>query len=232
MERVLEPEWLDELPASDARAAASRADLRRLNAILGHAGIFSRELSRRLPPWGPPRIADLGAGDGRLLLRIARRLRRPGFATLVDVHPAVTAETVSAFARLGWSVNVLSRDAQDFLPRTGLAFDAVIANHFLHHFEQGPLERLLAAARRRTGLLVACEPRRARAALAASRLLWALGCTRITRHDALVSVRAGFRGGELSGAWPREGEWRLEERAAGPFSHLFVAQRHGRPGPD
>jgi len=26
MDRVLEPEWLDELPASDARAAGSRAE--------------------------------------------------------------------------------------------------------------------------------------------------------------------------------------------------------------
>ncbi|HSJ96547.1 MAG TPA: methyltransferase domain-containing protein [Myxococcota bacterium] len=231
MERVLEPEWLDELPASDARAAGSRADLRRLNAILGHAGILSRVLGRRLPPWGPPRIADLGAGDGRLLLAIARRLQRPGFATLVDLHPAVSADTVAAYTRLGWSVSILSRDAHEFLARTRLAFDAVVANHFLHHFGQAPLERLLAAALGRTGLFVACEPRRARAALTASRLLWALGCNGVTRHDAVVSVRAGFRGGELSAAWPPGGKWWLEEREAGLFSHLFVAQRHGRLDP-
>jgi len=231
MDRVLEPEWLDELPASDARATGSRADLRRLNAILGHAGILARELGRRLPPSGPPRIADLGAGDGRLLLAVARRLQRPGFATLVDLHPAVTAETIAAYTRLGWSVSVLSRDAQKFLARTRLAFDAVVANLFLHHFEQASLERLLAAALDRTGLFVACEPRRARTALMASRLLWALGCNRVTRHDAVVSVRAGFRSRELSAAWPRGGAWWLEEREAGPFSHVFIAQRHGRLDP-
>lgn len=232
MERILEPEWLDELPASDARAAGSRADLRRLNAILGHARILSRTIERRLPPRGPPRIADLGAGDGRLLLAVARRLRRPGFATLVDLHPAVTAETIEAYARLGWSVAVLSRDAHEFLARTQLAFDAVVVNLFLHHYEQAALERLLELARERTQLFVACEPRRARAALAASRLLWGLGCNGVTRHDAVVSVRAGFRGGELSAAWPHDGQWSLEEHDAGLFSHVFVAQRHGLLDPD
>jgi SAM-dependent methyltransferase len=228
MERVLEREWLDGLPASDARAAGSRADLRRLNALLGHARILSRELGRRLPPTGPPRIADLGAGDGRLLLAIARRLKRPGFATLVDLHPAVSAETIAAYTRLGWSVSVLSRDAHEFLARTRLTFDAVVANLFLHHFEPGALERLLAAALARTGLFLACEPRRAPAPLAASHLLWALGCNGVTRHDAVVSVRAGFRDVELSAAWPRKGAWFLEEREAGLFSHVFVAQRYGR----
>jgi len=228
MDRVLEPEWLDELPASDARAAGSRADLRRVNFLMGNARHLARMLAAPAPAL---RIADLGAGDGRLLLAVARRLQRPGFATLVDLHPAVTAETIAAYTRLGWSVSVLSRDAQNFLARTRLAFDAVVANLFLHHFEQASLERLLAAALNRTGLFVACEPRRARTALAASRLLWALGCNGVTRHDAVVSVRAGFRGGELSAAWPGDSEWYVEEREAGLFSHVFVAQRHGQLDP-
>jgi len=58
-----------------------------------------------------------------------------------------------------------------------------------------------------------------------SRAVGLIGCNRVTRHDAPASVRAGFTGRELSQLWPEPESWLLEERAAGPFSHLFVAQR-------
>ena len=56
------------------------------------------------------------------------------------------------------------------------------------------------------------------------RLMWLIGCNDVTRHDAVVSVRAGFTNRELSALWTASG-WKLEERAAPPFSHLFVARR-------
>jgi hypothetical protein len=77
-----------------------------------------------------------------------------------------------------------------------------------------------------TPLFVACEPRRSSMALAGSRLLGFIGCNDVTRHDAVVSVRAGFSDGELSDAWPAGPGWSLEERPAPPFSHLFVARRN------
>jgi hypothetical protein len=46
----------------------------------------------------------------------------------------------------------------------------------------------------------------------------------VTRHDAVVSVRAGFSGRELSQLWPRAPGWRLDERPQAPFSHLFTAR--------
>ena len=47
----------------------------------------------------------------------------------------------------------------------------------------------------------------------------------MTCHDAVVSVRAGFTGQELSALWPDREGWELNETHAGRFSHLFVAQR-------
>ena len=72
---------------------------------------------------------------------------------------------------------------------------------------------------------IALEPRRSSWSFALSRQLWAIGCNRVTRHDAPVSVRAGFSGNELSRLWPQNGKWRLQERPAGWFSHLFLARR-------
>jgi len=100
----------------------------------------------------------------------------------------------------------------------------VVANLFLHHFEPTALSRLLALVAGSANAIVACEPRRSKTAFLAGRLLWLLGCNSVTRHDAPVSVRAGFCERELSSLWPREG-WKKDERAAGLFTHLFTARK-------
>ena len=66
---------------------------------------------------------------------------------------------------------------------------------------------------------------RSLASLLFSRLLALIGCNSITRHDAVVSVRAGFREQELSRLWPADTSWLLEERPANWCSHLFIAKR-------
>jgi hypothetical protein len=47
----------------------------------------------------------------------------------------------------------------------------------------------------------------------------------VTRHDALISVRAGFQGTEISELWPRAEALELEENNAGIFSHRFMAKQ-------
>ncbi|HYL89575.1 MAG TPA: methyltransferase domain-containing protein [Burkholderiales bacterium] len=217
--RVLEPEWLDELPPQDPRAIRSRADLRRVNGFMGNARLIAGPLRLHLKEGA--RIADLGSGDGHLMLRIAERLRRPGIElSLVDRAPVVSEATLARFKQLGWRVRVVSRDALAFLRETET--DVIVANLFLHHLPASALRELFAAVARSARMLVACEPRRSRLALAGCHLLWLIGCNDVTRHDSLVSVRAGFGDGELSALWPSG--WTLEERNAPPFSHLFVAR--------
>lgn len=219
MERVLEPEWLDELPPQDPRAVRSRADLRRVNWFMANAPILSRAL-RPVKPHAT--IADLGSGDGRLMLRVARRLGVPMDVTLVDQSPVVGTETLLEFESLGCKVRVAARDALSFLSEETV--DIVVVNLFLHHLSDADLAKLFSLTSQRARVLVACEPRRSALALAGCSLMWLIGCNDVTRHDARVSVRAGFSGKELSRLWPSRG-WRLEERAAPPFSHLFVARR-------
>ncbi|HVJ23860.1 MAG TPA: hypothetical protein VM756_07980, partial [Burkholderiales bacterium] len=113
------------------------------------------------------------------------------------------------------------------LQSPGRALDAIVANLFLHHLTDHDLRRLFSLAAVRAPLFVACEPRRSRPALWASRLVGFIGANDVTRHDAVVSVRAGFTGKELSAAWPLADGWLLREEPARPFSHVFVAQRDG-----
>jgi 2-polyprenyl-3-methyl-5-hydroxy-6-metoxy-1,4-benzoquinol methylase len=218
--RRLEGEWLDELPAEDPRARRSRADLRRVNAIMGNARIVARELA--LPPrtW-----VEIGAGDGAFALSLARTLKSPGMhVTLVDRQRIVSPETTAGLEASGTRVEVAQADVFEWLERPGAAVDAIVANLFLHHFEDEPLRRMLALIARRTRLFVACETRRSTFALAGARMLGAIGCNDVTRHDAVASIRAGFRNGQLCALWPA-GPWALREEARGLFSHLFVARR-------
>jgi hypothetical protein len=104
-------------------------------------------------------------------------------------------------------------------------FDVITANLFLHHFDDARLAELMRLAAERCRLFVACEPRRSALALAACRLLWAIGCNDVTRHDARVSVRAGFRNQELSALWPNRQDWSLLETSQGAFTHAFSARR-------
>lgn len=222
--RVLESEWLDELPPGDLRAIRSRADLRRVNAIMGNARSIAGALAPLLPKQGTLHVADLGAGDGALSLAVANRLQRPRVRlSLVDRSPVVHGVTLERLNALGWRSAIAARDVFDFLERSGERLDAIFVNLFLHHFDDARLRRLLALIASRTRVLVACEPRRSPLALAGSRLLWALGCNDVTRHDAGVSVKAGFSGSEISALWPEPGRWSIDERAAGPFSHRFAA---------
>ena len=178
----------------------------------------------------PRHVVELGAGDGTLLLRVAtasrpatnahsRRARRSA-----SVAERRNAHRVPG-ARMG------HRSARSQTCSTGCCgrnrnlADVIIANLFLHHFRDGDLSTLLAAASRQATRFVACEPRRSHTALAGAALLLLVGCNDVTRHDADISVRAGFRDREISALWPNESGWHLTESRAGLFSHFFEARR-------
>lgn len=259
--RTVASETLDYLPATDPRAVRSRADLRRINRLMGASSVLAHALRHAIPP--PRSMVEIGAGDGTLMLALARRLAGNWPAvrlTLLDRQMLVSDQTMNAFDRLGWSVDVLTMDVEHWLqegemekiaedhgendvrkvvrddsepsnsvpdslaphrPQHGL----ILANLFLHHFDDARLRCLLGAIAARTAAFVACEPRRHWLALSGSRLVGLIGANEVTREDAVLSVRAGFCGRELSALWPVKPEWSLTENRQGLFSHCFRAVR-------
>lgn len=235
--RLVLPEILDQLAPDDPQARRSRRDLRRVNRFMGACSILSaglRPLAARPPGSAPLRALELGSGDGELMLRVARTLRRRDDSgvwgavelRMLDRQALVSPRTLQAYARLGWRAQPLVCDVRDWAaaPAEDSSYDVIVTNLFLHHFEPLALRALLAAVAARCQRFLACEPRRSTPALLGSHLLAAIGANRVTRHDAVLSVRAGFRDAELSKHWPAHG-WGLQERAAGLFSHLFSAWR-------
>jgi hypothetical protein len=221
--RIVQPEILDTLSPDDSRAIHSRRDLRRVNAWMRNHSIMADALKNNFNNRVPKKITELGAGDGNFLLQVARKINLPNInATLLDLQKNVSTQTLKAFSKLGWHAETVVADVFGW-PQS--SEEIVIANLFLHHFENERLAELLGIISEHAKLFVALEPSRAPAPLFFSRLLWAIGCNDVTRHDATVSVRAGFSGEELSALWPDKKNWRLTERRAGLFSHLFIAQK-------
>ena len=225
MKRIVESELLDTLPPDDPRAIRSRRDLRSVNAWMRNHVIMAGALKNHLNGLAPEQITELGAGDGDFLLQVAKQIS-PRWtsvnAALLDRQNIVPTQTLAAFASLGWRAETVVEDVFNW-PQTPAQI--VIANLFLHHFEDVRLAELLRAISERAKLFIAVEPHRFRYAHPCGQLLWLIGCNAVTRHDAAVSVRAGFIRQELSALWPERQNWQLTERRAGLFSHLFIARR-------
>ena len=251
--RTVHDETLDALAPDDPRARRSRRDLVRVHLAMGTRGILARALLE--PPTPRPggdgtlEVLELGAGDGTLMLAVARRIASrwpPVRLTLLDRVDIVDADVRAGYAALGWELRVLTADVLDWAAagpatrtvdaastRTAAAGDRaphrpdlVVTSLFLHHFERPALRALLGAVAARTDRFVAYEPRRDGLALAGSRLVALLGANDVTREDAVLSVRAGFRDAEIADAWPGPDRgWDVRERRAGPFGHLVDARR-------
>ena len=198
-ERRVIPELLDHLAPDDPAARRSRADLRRINFLMGNERWVLRQL-RRHPQHLACGITELGAGDGSLAVKIAR-----GFpACRVNVHDLMPCPLLphELTERIDWFCG-------DVFGNPPAAGGVLVANLFLHHF-QGEALRRLGEICRNFEMLVINEPDRTRhAALLGGMLLPFVN--HVTRHDMMTSIRAGFRRGELPamlGLDPAVWKWR------------------------
>jgi len=222
MKRIVKPETLDTLPPDDPGALRSRRDLRRINAWMGNVGIMAATLKENYSG-APKQITELGAGDGNFLLQVAQASRLRGLnATLLDLQKNVPAQTLAEFSKCGWRAEAVVADVFDW-PQ--METEVVVANLFLHHFEDGELRELFRTIAARAKLFIAVEPHRFHFPFPCAQILRLIGCGKITRHDAEASIAAGFVRKEISALWPDKTGWRLAERRAGLFSHLFVARK-------
>jgi hypothetical protein len=242
MSRVVSIEVLDGLEPDNRDAIQSRKDLQRVHRAMGTRTILLRALKAMAPQHAtgmPFRVLEIGAGDGSLMLGVAQSLR-PHWSnvrlTLFDRQALITLTTIARYAEVGWTVTQQKGDVLDLAAggfglhgNVGDApWDLIVANLFLHHFEGVHLDAILGFVSRRSVRFFACEPRRGWLALAGSHLIGALGVNRVTRADSVLSVHAGFDGQELSDRWPDNcAQWKVQEYAAGFFSHCLSAERAG-----
>ncbi len=198
MQRTLVPELMDDPGISREDLGASLAYIRFVNRRLGGASALVRHLCSWSRGWPRDRavtLLDIGTGSADIPLAALAWARRAGFdlrVTGVDLH-----ETTLALARehIGEepAITLLRSDARTLTGRFGPgSFDYVHAGMFLHHL---PDEEVLAVLRT-MGVLARAgvvwnDLVRAGWASTLVRLLL-VGQPVIVRHDAVVSIRAGF----------------------------------------
>ncbi|RPJ35244.1 MAG: hypothetical protein EHM17_03265 [Verrucomicrobiaceae bacterium] len=209
--RVVEPELLDHLPHDDPAARRSRLDLRRINFLMGNEGRVLRAL-RRVPDATASMICELGAGDGSLITGIHRRFPNSR-VTACDLAPRP--------AWLDSAIDWRSGDVFQHAPPPG---GVLVANLFLHHFEGEDLRRLGKLCEG-FDVLIFNEPARSRLAAFLGTLLHPF-VNRVTRHDMQVSIRAGFRRGEMAALMGLEpARWRIEESSTWLGARSITAWR-------
>ena len=167
-----------------------------------------------------------------MMLRLAkhRKAKWPNVAvTLLDRQNVVNALTLAGIRATGWEPDVLTVDVDQWLAESGTSeVDIVVANLFIHHFDEATLRRMFAGIARKSRAFFCCDPRRSQLARLASHLVALLGAGPVARFDAVASVHAGFRGNELSALWPEPDRWNISEYDARFLSHCFVAVRRDR----
>jgi hypothetical protein len=202
---------------------------------MGHVPRLAKAWRRSHPDRWVQTIIELGAGDGTFLLEFSRAIApdsRRFKVILLDRVNLVKTETLDGFRDLGWEPEVVIADAFEWVGRAQIADAAFLCNLFLHHFTQERLKVLAQLVAERASLFMALEPRRGLPALMCSKLVGLIGCNSVTQHDAVVSVRAGFKDKEITALWPNR-SWYVQEGPNGLFTHGFVAQRfcatNGKP---
>src|SRR5258705_7976322 len=114
MTRVVEPEYLDELPAAAKEAQRSRSDLVRINSLMGHARLIRRSLRQSSVRC----VVDLGAGDGTLLASVLRHdFSGLEEVILVDRQTIVGAGALAAFRDSEIKATIIESDVFQWLRR-------------------------------------------------------------------------------------------------------------------
>ena len=209
--RIVEPELLDHLPHDDLAARRSRLDLRRINFLMGNERWILRTLEL-FSDAAASMICEIGAGDGGLAAKIRRRFP-DSRVTACDLAPRPSG--------LDPAIDWRSGDIFHHPPPPG---GVLVANLFLHHFEGGDLRRLGKVCED-FDVLIFNEPNRSRTAAMLGTLLHPF-VNHVTRHDMQVSIRAGFRGGEMAGLLGLDpARWRIEETSPWRGARRVVAWR-------
>jgi ubiquinone/menaquinone biosynthesis C-methylase UbiE len=187
MKRVVVEELLDSDAGTPAEVAGSLKDLRMFNSVFGGVHTMASLLRRVAHKRGLKQISwvDVAGGEGYVATRTQRSLARSGISSqpvivdrasthLGNTHPAVCGDALA-------------------LPFRDNSFDAVGCSLFMHHLEPGEIVRFV-----REGLRVARHAfliqdlQRHPLHLALGYLGMPLYRSRITRHDAVASVRRAY----------------------------------------
>jgi SAM-dependent methyltransferase len=192
MQRIVAPEILDSLASDDPEAVRSRADLKFINWMMAGEAWIIRELQKIEQI---ECVVELGAGAGALANKIKKAMP----------HVRIVAvDLIAAPEALTEGVEWIQSDVLDYDGITTKG-TVVVANLFLHHLDNNALSLLNDRCKNAEMILIS-EPYRSRVSLFFARLIYPF-MGRVTRHDMIVSIYAGFRRGDAKILLANNFEW-------------------------
>jgi ubiquinone/menaquinone biosynthesis C-methylase UbiE len=206
MQRLNQPELLDEHDAPAADVARSLRDLRRFNRYCGGIGVY-RRLLRRLG--GGRAVLDVGTGTSDLLESLGG-----GFRVGLDF------KIEHLLAGNGNGIRRVAGDALR-LPFRDNAVDVVTSSHFFHHFTPEENAAILSESLRvaRHGVAVNDTLRHWVPFLFVKMLAIFRLVGRITRFDAPASIRRGYTADEARAVAENVAAARKEVVGAFPYRY-------------
>ncbi|MBX7157167.1 MAG: class I SAM-dependent methyltransferase [Verrucomicrobiae bacterium] len=215
MFRSLTPEILDTLPHHHTDAIASRRDLVRVNAAMRNTSWLLQQIQRAQREFHIHQWVEVGAGDGHLGKQLARTIEKNHcHVTGLDFAPRPEQWPAAWDWQQGnlWQWDQWSK------------VEGVIACLVLHHFSLSQLAELGQRIQKNCRYFIAVEPVRKKIHLWQANLLTSFGMNRVTRHDASLSVKAGFRDGELTQAmgWDPQ-HWTITLSQTWRGAYRFIA---------
>ncbi len=211
-QRLVIPEILDSLSADDPQAMRARRDLVLINAIMGNYRWLSGKM-RDADQETPHHWIETGAGDGPLATAFGSSSEK---VTGLDLAPR-PPDWPTAWK---WARGDLFETLPDALQEARQS--GLVANLFLHHFDDAMLASLGAILNDRVSRLFFVEPAR-------EMLFRVLGyglfpfVNSVTRHDLQVSIGAGFRRGELAPMLGLDYSWQTRETVTPLGAYRFEA---------
>ncbi|CAN5275852.1 hypothetical protein BH24CHL10_BH24CHL10_09830 [soil metagenome] len=187
-------ELLDGGQLSTIEVARNLADLAHLNRLPGGTGASIAGIRRLLDGDATARILDAGTGRGDMPVGFARR----GWETsAVDTHPDVLSIALRSTAT-EQRIQIIEGDVRS-LPFADDSFDVSHCSLLMHHLDPGEAVAVLRELRRvgRRGVVIN-DLRRGLLPLVGTALgVAAVGGSRVTRHDGMISARRAYTLEEL-----------------------------------
>jgi SAM-dependent methyltransferase len=193
MRRMVIPELLDNDAGTPREIDNALGDLRRINRWFGGVSTTKsllRQVAGRMSSTEFS-VLDVGAGPGEALLAARRELAKNG----VDLRIALLDRRSTHLPRNG--VPTVVGDALS-LPFAPGSFDVVTCSLFVHHLEADDVLRFVNEALRVSRIAVIINDlERSAGHLALIYAGFPLFRSRLTRHDAVASVRRAYTASEL-----------------------------------
>ena len=202
--RATASEFLDQPDCDPSLAAASYRFMEGVNVYWGGTRVVRRFLTAETKGRevkAPLRILDIGSGSCDIPLAVSRWARVhniPLDITCLEMAgPAVEIARRKLAHANDPSVHLLQEDA--FAHQPAEPYDCAVASMCFHHFSNDQILLLLQRLRRFVShrVLINDLRRSPWASLGAGLLLAGTGAMSGVRHDALLSIRRGFKISEL-----------------------------------